>query len=63
MAAQPSQHDNAITALLRVERFRRIVNWLCKHSEELAELDKVQIVFDCAGKKVSASKKETFHDI
>jgi len=63
MADQPSQHDNTITALLRTERFRRIINWLCEHSKELAELDKVQIVFDCAGKKVSAKKTESFKDI
>ncbi len=65
MAAQPSQSDNTISALLRVERFRRIVNWLCEHREELESLEKVQIeiVFDCAGGTVSVSKKETYHNI
>jgi len=60
MAEQPSQSNNTITALLRIERFRRIIGWLCEHSEEIAQLDKVQLVFDCSGKKVKAKKTESF---
>ena len=62
--AQPSQSNNTITALLRVERFRRIISWLCEHREELEKMEKVQIIFDCAGKsRVDAKKTETFHNI
>lgn len=63
MAEQPSQHDNTISALLRIERFRRIINWLCEHREELEKMEKVQLIFDCAGKSVDAKKTETFKNI
>jgi len=59
---QPSD-NNPILAIFRYERLRRMIAWLLEHQDQIADLEKVQIVFDCAGKKVNASKKESFHDI
>ncbi len=63
MAKQSSQTDNTIMALLKIERFRSIVYWLCEHWEELGSLEKVQIVFDCAGKTVNAKRTDSYHNI
>ena len=61
MAEQPSH--NTIMALLRIERFKRIIGWLCEHREELEKMEKVQLIFDCAGQSVDAKKTETFKNI
>jgi len=45
-------------AIFRYERLRRIIAWLLEHQDQIAELEKVQVTFDCAGKSVKASKKE-----
>lgn len=57
--AHPSQlpNDNPILAIFRYERLRLIIAWLLQHQDEIADLDNVQITFDCAGKSVTASKR------
>ena len=62
-AVVPEEPVKDILSVLRHERLRRIVAWLLAHEEEIARLEKVQIVFDCAGKNVNAKKTETFHNI
>ena len=44
-----SQLDKALMAILKYERIRLIVAWLCQHEDELGELESLQLVFDCRG--------------
>ena len=49
------QSNKAVLAMLKCERIRRIVTWLCQREEELGELESLQLVFDCRGGDVKAT--------
>jgi hypothetical protein len=55
-ASQPSKGNKA---KLQCERVKRIIDYLLRYEEEIVEMESIQLQFDCRGKDLKATKRDT----
>jgi len=45
--------------MLQCERVKRIIAYLLRYEKEITEMESIQLQFDCRGKDLKATRKET----